>query len=183
MFSTSLSDIDINILRLVQQHRIVALDNVLYLISFISSYISIGIVLTILITSLIKKSKPLRVIFYKMLAVLIVAALISFSLKTIINRERPFKTYPDIEKLSEGGNSSFPSGHALEAFAIAVAFSTLIPKKKYIILVFAWAILVGYSRIALGVHYPGDVLGGMIIGSFIGWIIPVLTKSKSLSET
>lgn len=170
-----LSGIDIAILRFIHHHRIVALDQFLYIISFTTSFISIGIILTILITSLKTKSKPLRIIFYKMLAVLIIAATISFALKTLIIRDRPFKTYPDIEKLSEAGNSSFPSGHTLEAFAIAVALSTLIPKRKYIIPVFIWACLVAYSRMALGVHYPGDVLSGMIIGSLIGLLVPVLT--------
>jgi undecaprenyl-diphosphatase len=133
-------------------------------------------VLTILIISLKNKSKALRLVFFKMLAVLIIAATISLSLKTVIFRERPFKVYPDIEKLSEGGSSSFPSGHTLETFAIAVGLSILVPKKKIIIPVFTWAILVAYSRMALGVHYPGDVLGGMIIGSLIGFLLPLLFK-------
>jgi membrane-associated phospholipid phosphatase len=172
---SSLSEFDINILRIIHHHRLVALDQFLYIISLTTSFISIGIVLTILITSLKTKSKPLRIVFFKMLAVLIIAALISFTLKNIIIRERPFKTYPDIEKLSEAGSSSFPSGHTLEAFAMAVALSILVPKRKFIIPVFIWASLVAYSRMALGVHYPSDVLSGMIIGSFIGLLVPLLT--------
>jgi undecaprenyl-diphosphatase len=109
-----------------------------------------------------------------MLAVLIIAATISFSIKTIISRERPFKAYPDIEKLSEAGSHSFPSGHTNEAFAMAVAFSLLVPKRKFVIPLFIWASLVAYSRMALGVHYPSDVIGGMIIGSLIGWLVPGL---------
>jgi membrane-associated phospholipid phosphatase len=174
-----LADLDITLLRLVHHYRIVALDQLLYFISFTASFISIGLVLTILIFSLGKKSAPLRLIFYKMLAVFILAAIISFGLKNLVIRERPFKTYPDIEKLSEAGSSSFPSGHTLEAFAIAVAFSVAFPKRKYIIPLFAWALLVAYSRMALGVHYPSDVAGGMIIGSLIGWLVPKLIKRGS----
>ena len=44
--------------------------------------------------------------------------------------------------------------------------------KKIIIPVYLWATLVAYSRIALGVHYPSDVLAGMVIGTFIGWVVP-----------
>jgi undecaprenyl-diphosphatase len=102
--------------------------------------------------------------------------LISFALKNIITRERPFKVYPDIEKLSEAGSYSFPSGHTLEVFAIAVALSISIPKKKIIIPLFLWASLVAYSRMALGVHYPSDVIAGMIIGSLTGWLVPLLIK-------
>jgi len=176
MLNMTLSELDIGILRLIHQHRIVAFDQLLYIISFTTSFISIGILLTILITSFKVRSKPLRIIFFKILAVFIVAATISLTLKTLIVRDRPFKTYPDIEKLSEAGSSSFPSGHTIEAFAIAVAFSLLIPKRKYIIAVFIWASLIAYSRMALGVHYPSDVISGMIIGSLIGWIVPLLIK-------
>ncbi|MCU0371295.1 MAG: phosphatase PAP2 family protein [Bacteroidales bacterium] len=175
MLNSTLYDIDISILRLVHHHRIVALDQVLYIISYATSFISIGLILGILFISVKSRSKPLRIIFFKMLAVLIIAATVSFSIKTLTSRERPFKTYPDIEKLSEAGSSSFPSGHTLEAFAIAVSLSLLIPKRKIIFPVFIWACLVAYSRMALGVHYPTDVLGGMIIGSLLGWLVPLLT--------
>jgi undecaprenyl-diphosphatase len=172
MLNIALSDFDINILRLIYHNRIVALDNTLYYISFTATFVSIGLLLTILINSLKTKSKPLRVVFFKILAVFIVAATLSLTLKTIIIRDRPFISYPDIEKLSEAGSSSYPSGHTIEAFAIAVAFSILIPKRKFIIPVFIWASVVAYSRMALGVHYPSDVLSGVIIGSFIGWLVP-----------
>ena len=174
-------ELDISILRFIHHNRIVALDPWLYGLSFITTYVSVGIVLSILIVSLVKKSRPLRVIFFKMLAVLIIGALVSLSLKTMIVRDRPFITYPDIEKLSEAGSSSFPSGHTIEVFAMAMALSLLIPKRQVVIPVFAWAFLVAYSRMALGVHYPGDVAGGILIGICTGWSVPVLI-SKALKE-
>jgi membrane-associated phospholipid phosphatase len=179
ILSNTLANLDITLLRLIHHHRIVAFDQLLYLISFSSSFISIGLVLTILVISLKKKSKSSRFVFYKMLAVLIIAAVVSFTLKQLITRERPFKTYPDIEKMSEAGNSSFPSGHTLEVFAIAVSFSVAFPKRKYIIPLFIWAALVAYSRMALGVHYPSDVICGMIIGALIGWLVPKVIKRRS----
>ena len=172
MLYNIIANTDITLLRLIHHHRITELDQVLYAISFATSYISIGLVLTVLVFSLKNKSKPLLAVFYKMLTVLIFAAVISFTLKNLITRERPFKIYPDIEKLSEAGSSSLPSGHTLEAFAMAVAFSMAFPRRKYIIPLFIWATLVAYSRMALGVHYPGDVLVGMIVGSLIGWLVP-----------
>ena len=169
---TYLSEIDINLLRLIHHHRVLELDQFMIFISLSTTYVSIGLILTILFVSIIKRSAALRVVFYKMLAVLIIAATISLTMKTIVQRERPFKTYPDIEKLSKGGSPSFPSGHTMEAFAIAIAFSILIPKRKYFIPLIAWAFVVGYSRMALGVHYPFDVAVGMIIGAMTGWLIP-----------
>lgn len=171
---TIISDFDITILRFIHHNRIFAFDNILYYISYFATYVNIALLLTILAVSLIKKSKLLRVVFYKMVVVLIIAALMSTTLKSLLHRERPFVTYPDIVKLSQAGNSSFPSGHTLEGFAVAVAFSILVPKRKFYIPVFMWASVVAYTRMALGVHYPSDVLSGMIIGSFIGWIVPWL---------
>jgi membrane-associated phospholipid phosphatase len=182
MINTALSDLDISILRFIHHNRVLAFDHALYYISFTATFVSIGLLLTILIISLIKQSTPLRVVFYKMLAVILVSASISFTLKSIVIRERPFVNYPDIEKLSEAGNSSFPSGHSMEVFAIAVGFSILVPKRKLIIPVFIWASVVAYSRMALGVHYPTDVLAGIIIGSFIGWLVPWLINKFYPSE-
>ncbi len=104
--------------------------------------------------------------------VLILVAMVSQGLKALVYRERPFVTHPSIEKLSEAGSSSFPSGHTLEAFAIAAALSLLFSRKQVVIPVYIWAMLVAYSRMALGVHYPSDVLAGIFIGTFIGWIVP-----------
>jgi undecaprenyl-diphosphatase len=171
--------IDIDILRYIHFHRFEALDGLLYVISYSATFVSIGILLTLLGLSFKENFRHLRAIFYRMLAVLLVAAAVSLTLKTIITRERPFITYPEIEKLSEAGSSSFPSGHTLEAFAIAVAFSMLVPMRKYFMPVYIWAILVAYSRMALGVHYPSDVLAGLITGSLIGWIIPFIFKIKN----
>lgn len=172
-------EMDISLLRWIHHHRIAALDPFFYYLSFSTSFISIGLLLTILIISFKERSTQLRLIFFKMLAVFIIAATISLTLKTLVSRERPFKTYPDIEKLSEGGSSSFPSGHTIEAFAIATAFTLLIKRKRFAIPLLIWAVLVAYSRMSLGVHYPSDVLTGMIIGSLTGWLIPVLAGNIS----
>ncbi len=168
----AIANTDIELLRLIHHQRWEELDSFLYIVSFSTSFITIGLVIFLLAASLIKKSEKLRRIFYRMLAVLIIAALTSFTLKNVIVRERPFKLYPDIEKLSQAGSYSFPSGHTLEAFAIAVALSIFFPKKRFIFPLILWASLVAYSRMALGVHYPSDVLAGFLIGSLIGWIVP-----------
>jgi membrane-associated phospholipid phosphatase len=86
-------------------------------------------------------------------------------LKYVVNRPRPYVQYPhDIVKRAEGGIYSFPSGHTSTAFATATAL-TLSTKKWYVAVPsYAYACAVGYSRMRLGVHFPSDVLGGMILG-------------------
>lgn len=69
-----------------------------------------------------------------------------------------------------GGMYGFYSSHASNAFAVTIFMISIVAKeKKYIIVVsLTYAILTAYSRIYLGVHYPGDVLTGAIIGSLLG---------------
>ena len=77
-----------------------------------------------------------------------------------------------------GGQYGFVSSHATNSFALAL-FSGLLLKKhyKYILpIMLLWAALVSYSRIYVGVHYPGDILSGAILGSIIGILVFWLMK-------
>jgi len=72
-----------------------------------------------------------------------------------------------------GGRFGYFSGHASNAMALAT-FIGLVLRKHYKYLIFGilfWAALVGYSRIYIGVHFPGDVFTGMIVGGIYGGII------------
>ena len=86
-------------------------------------------------------------------------------MKYIINRERPYITYPYLEKASDGGSPSFPSGHTEAAFATATSLSLAFPKWYVIAPSYIYAGSVGYSRMHLGVHYPSDVLAGALVGT------------------
>jgi membrane-associated phospholipid phosphatase len=107
---------------------------------------------------------------YVDLAALGLSGAISTILKYTVDRERPFVTYPDIEKKGKAGSPSFPSGHTSSAFATATSVSLAYPRWYVIAPSFAWAGTVGYSRMHLGVHYPSDVLAGALIGSGCAYI-------------
>lgn len=88
--------------------------------------------------------------------------------------ERPGELY-------RGGRFSFVSSHAANHMGIAVLFGGLLGG-AWAWGLLAWALLIGFSRIHLGVHYPGDVLGGFLVGWGIGalalqiarhWIAPL----------
>lgn len=74
------------------------------------------------------------------------------------------------------GRFGFISSHAANTFAISVFLSLLIKRKSLTFMLLFWAVLNSYSRIYLGVHYPGDILFGTIEGCFIGYLIYLLYK-------
>jgi len=70
-----------------------------------------------------------------------------------------------------GGDYGFPSAHACNTFGMAVfLYGVMRPKRWGLTLAFfAWAAIMSYSRIYLGVHYPSDILCGAVLGVSIGW--------------
>ena len=94
-------------------------------------------------------------------------------LKPGIGRVRPCHELENVRLLiSCGGRHSFPSNHAANAFAAAVMLSFFY--RRYAGYFFTAALLVGLSRIIVGVHYPGDVLGGFILGSLCALLLLLL---------
>ena len=169
-------DFDIELLRWIQNGRIKSFDNFLYWISYTTTYVSIVILLILAYHGFIKKERNLSITFYQMLTMFSASAFVSLLLKCTIKRSRPFITYSDISKLSEAGSFSFPSGHTAEAFAMAFGAILIFQNKLWAIPIILWALLVAYSRMALGVHYPIDVFAAIVIALVISVLIKHLTK-------
>jgi len=94
----------------------------------------------------------------------------TYAMKSLVNRPRPYVTYPDINALETLSSKSFPSGHTSYAFATATSLSIAYPKWYVIAPAYLWAGSVGYSRMNLGVHYPTDVLAGAVLGAGSAWL-------------
>ena len=99
----------------------------------------------------------------------IFSTFISFILYLLWQRPRPFVTYAESVTRLAGYTTvnSFPSAHTYLSFAIATTV-VLYGHKKLGILMYIIACLIGISRIAAGLHYPSDVLGGIVVGVFSG---------------
>ena len=71
-----------------------------------------------------------------------------------------------------GGKYGFASSHAANTFALATAVIFLHPGKTWLqVLIASWALLVSYSRIYVGVHYPGDLIAGAMIGAALATVL------------
>lgn len=75
-----------------------------------------------------------------------------------------------------GGSYGFISSHAANTFGVALLVLLWIREKWFTVLMIVWALLVSYSRIYLGVHYPGDVLVGGLWGALCGWMVFLLFR-------
>jgi membrane-associated phospholipid phosphatase len=157
-------NIDIRILREINLNRNQSLDPTFKAISKSVSPISVATPALFYGLGLIEKDNNVKQAGIFMGETFLVNAIITTGLKKSIKRDRPFVTYPDIDKQSDGGSYSFPSGHTSTAFSTATSLSMAFPKWYVVAPSFLWATAVGYSRMDLGVHYPSDVLAGVIVG-------------------
>ena len=147
------------------------------------SVINIAAPLAIFTTGLVNKNKQLQKDAAYMLGGYIVSTIITQGAKRIIKRDRPFVTYPDIVKKSDGGGYSMPSGHTSAAFCTATSLSLLFPKWYVIAPAYLWAVSVGYARMYQGVHYPSDVLVGAIVGAGSAWLAYKVQRSIDKKNT
>ena len=122
--------------------------------------------------------KTRRVGVATLLALLLGLLFTNLTLKPLFARPRPWLDVPGlVNMVGESAYRSFPSGHATSAFAFAFAVWFCASEKwmKWVSIVVA--ILMGLSRLYIGVHYPTDVIGGVLVGLLAGWLANLIVRT------
>ena len=107
----------------------------------------------------------------------VIAFIIEKTVGYIWFRPRPFVTLAGVHRLIDMSplDKSFPSGHASAAFAMA--FGLMLHNRKWGSLMLVLAAWVAFSRVWVGVHYPLDVIGGLVVGLLSAWITAPVKKA------
>ena len=148
-------------------------------IMVISTYLGNGGIIWIMIIVVLMINKRYRRIGFMALAALILSTILGdVVLKNVVKRIRPAATIPSINLLiAKPLSYSFPSGHTTSSFAVAGVLARYL--KNYAFEFFSLAAMIAFSRLYLYVHYPTDILGGIVLGLICSGIIIFLFDKVS----
>ncbi|GAT63350.1 phosphatase PAP2 family protein [Paludibacter jiangxiensis] len=183
---------DKHLLLFINQHNSSWLDSFYWTLSGSLFPIVFGVVLLFLLV----KDNGVKTVWYLIflgLTILLADNISSAIIKPVVARLRPSHD-PSIMNLLHivhdyrGGMYGFVSSHAANTFGVALFLSLLLRNHLLSFSFFIWAALTSYSRMYLGVHYPVDIIGGMVVGLLSGaccfllmeMLAPKILKSQNL---
>jgi undecaprenyl-diphosphatase len=172
-FIDTLETFDRRLFLFLNRHHTAQVDNLMYWMSNMYIWIPFYIVLLCLVIYFFRKQSWLTILS---LTLLITSSdQLSNLIKNHVGRYRPCHNTEISQFVHNiggcGGQYGFVSSHAANTFALATFMSLLLIRKyEYSAwLFFGWAVVVSYSRIYVGVHYPADVAGGALLGFMLGF--------------
>ncbi|MDR0988110.1 MAG: phosphatase PAP2 family protein [Prevotellaceae bacterium] len=157
---------DVNTLHRINNWNDGFIRNYNKVISRTEPYLAIGVPVAMALTGWIANDRQLLKNSLYVGTSVAGAFVLSYGMKYLVGRERPYVRYPDrVHPYSYEHSPSFPSAHTATAFALATSLSVKYPKWYVIVPSALWACSVGVSRMNEGVHYPSDVIAGAAIGA------------------
>ncbi|HQS51009.1 MAG TPA: phosphatase PAP2 family protein [Daejeonella sp.] len=175
-YAAKLQAWDIRLLKQINLNRLPALDGFFLFLTNSAAFFAYGVPLGLLIFSMLKNNSSLKRGAIFVLLSVIVSNTISEIFKYTFNRPRPFLRYSFIQQLTPAYSPSFPSGHTVIAVGMAVALGLIYRPGKYMVIVYSWALAVGYSRMDLGVHYPSDIIASILTALIVCLVLYVFYR-------
>ena len=170
---------DMQIIDLINKIQFPVLDKIMI---FFTSLGNSGIIWIVIGIALVLRKETRRLGILLLTALFITAVLGEGFLKNLIKRERPFETVNGLKLLIPAPTSySFPSGHTASSFAAFGIFYFMNSKYKWYVLVLASFIAV--SSIYLNVHNTTDIIGGVLLGLTVSYIICKVFMGRRVLES
>jgi membrane-associated phospholipid phosphatase len=152
--------VDLSLFERVADFQAPFLDQTLPPLSEAASYSRLWLVCSLVL--ICSGRRPRRAAITALAAVAVTSAIANVAMKRSLPRRRPGSLVPEVRRLVHPRSSSFPSGHAASAAAFSGVIGSELPALRVPVDALAGAI--AFSRVYTGVHYPGDVLAGWILG-------------------
>ncbi|MEZ5065064.1 MAG: phosphatase PAP2 family protein [bacterium] len=133
----------------------------------------VPVILILLVVLARGKTDTRLAILFAIVAVVLADQLSSGTLKPLFHRERPFHVIEAARVLNGAHGWSFPSSHAANTFAAGTFLALRFRRLAWILVL---PVLVSYSRVYVGVHYPLDVLAGAVLGAGVGGLCAAIER-------
>lgn len=147
--------------------------NVLF--SFYTQLGNAGLVWIVLSAAMLLHPRTRKAGFWALIAMLFGLLFTNVLLKHLVGRTRPWLVVEGLTALvDEHDPNSFPSGHTCAAFACCLTWARFAARRWVKVLCLVLAVLMGLSRLYVGVHFPSDVIAGCVVGcfcAFLAWAV------------
>lgn len=155
------------------------LDAVIVFFASYLAYILVVVFLVLIFFSQYPKREKWEILLVTGISALIARFGVTELIRLFYQRPRPFLALPNVHQLLTDSTYAFPSGHATFFFAMATA--VYLYNKKWGIGFFLAALFITVSRVASGIHYPSDIVGGALIGIIVAYAAFSIARKIQLS--